>query len=640
MRVFLHTPACLASLRHLPYLPVSFLQRIDPRRSLVAAIGWLVMALSMCLVVAANLWLRGFVRATLLEQHSQRLESAGEHVSAELDTALILRLQSVSTVAAMLSDDVQRAEQHSLQRALGAVRREVPDLTWMAVTDANGDIVAATDPAIIGNNVYQYAWVSQGLDIAWVEEGLMPDARPQARSAGGADELHGRFLKLTAPVRNADGAIVGVVAARMGWRWVQTLVAGISASPGEWLLVDRDGVVRIGPGWLLGQNWPAVTSAVTPFDTRVSGLGTDGSDLPPRIEVRRLGGSEPYLLAHAEPARHGTLDKLGWQIVVIQPVASVAAFATDIEWRITVTLTLLGTVAAFAGISIARRLTRGVSLIARSADAVLAGQARQIVVPPGRDEAARLGAALDRLLATLQRERDELRSLNVELDQRVAQRTEQIRRLAEEARDAAVVRERLRLARDLHDTLAHSMMAMLTEIRLLKRLASTQPSELPDELVRAEQAAREGLQEARMAIAQLRSNPVRDIGLGPALAELVKGFGERTGLQARFVSEDGAGGFAQERGEALFRMTEELLRNVERHAGARQVLVALSGHADGEGLALAVEDDGVGFDPHDLQPGHYGLQGLKEQAAEMGAALEIHSAPGAGTRVSIALMPL
>lgn len=602
---------------------MNLLRRIDPRRSLAAAIGWLVLALSMSLVLAANLWLRSFVRSTLLEQHSRQLESAVEHVSAELDTALIPHLQSVTTVAAMLSGEARPSEPAQLQRALVAVRREVPDFTWMAVTDANGDIIAATDGAILGDNVYQYAWISQGLNTAWVEEGQMPGER---------------FLKLTAPRRDVNGAIVGVVAARLSWRWVQQLVASIRATPGEWLLIDRDGKVRVGPPALLDRSWPEARGPVKPFDRTLANLGTDASDLPSRIEVRHFDGGEPYLVANAVAARHGTLDKLGWKIVVIEPVAAVAAFATDIEWRITVTLSLLGVAAAVIGLSMARRLTRRVSLIASSADALLAaGNAGQIEVPAGLDEAARLGTALDRLLTTLQRERDELRSLNAELDRRVAQRTEEIRRLALEARDAAVVRERLRLARDLHDTLAHSMMAMLTEIRLLKRLASTRPNELPDELVRAEEAAREGLQEARLAIGQLRSNPARDIGLGPALAELLKTFGERSGIEVAFDFDPAVGAFAGERAETVFRMAEEMLRNVERHAGARRLDVTLRGDAAGH-MSLMLADDGVGFDPQAVGAGHYGLVGLREQAEVIGANLSVTSRPGAGTVVELVLV--
>jgi len=146
---------------------MSFLQRIDPRRSLAAAIGWWIIVLSACLALAANAWLRSFIRATLLEQHSQRLETAGEHVVAELETAMQLRLQSVTVVATMLSDDVQQSDRQRLRRSLEAVRHEVPDLIWMAVTDADGNVVAATDDSVVGSNVFQYAWASQGLDVAF-----------------------------------------------------------------------------------------------------------------------------------------------------------------------------------------------------------------------------------------------------------------------------------------------------------------------------------------------------------------------------------------------------------------------------------------------------------------------------------------
>lgn len=598
---------------------MDFLQRIDPRRSLAAAIGWWIIALTLGLSLAASMWLRVFIRTTLLEQHSQRLESAGEHVVAGLETTMQLRLQSVTVVATMLSEDVQHSDTQRLRRALAAVRSEVPDLIWLAATDPDGNVVAATSDEVVGRNVYQYAWASQGLDIAWIEEGRSPTEH---------------FLKLTAPVRNADGAIVGVVAGQLGWGWVRAMAEGITAAPGEWLLIDRDGVVRTGPAALIGQRWPAEPEARKPFDPSLSRLGPDATDLPPRIELRRLLAEQPYLVVNTLRTPGGMLDKLGWRVVVVQPVESVAAFATSIQWRITALLALLTLAAALAGVSVARRLTRRISRIARSADEVSRGDAQRIDVPAGSDEAARLGAALDRLLASLHRERDELRALNAELDQRVAERTDEIRRLALESRDAAVMRERLRLARELHDTLAHSMMAMLTEIRVLKRLASTQPQALPDELVRAEQAAREGLQEARHAIDQLRSNPVRQIGLGAALAELARGFGERRGVRTVTEIDPDLATLASEAAEAVFRIAEELLRNVERHAAAANVRITLQRRGDGA-AALQVEDDGTGFDAAAVPPGHYGWVGVREQAQAIDAALALHSAPGHGTRVEV-----
>jgi signal transduction histidine kinase len=211
-----------------------------------------------------------------------------------------------------------------------------------------------------------------------------------------------------------------------------------------------------------------------------------------------------------------------------------------------------------------------------------------------------------------------------------------VERLAEESRYAAIVRERLQIARDLHDTLAHSMMAMLSEVRLLRKLQAHDPNSLPDELARAEQVAHAGLNEARTAITQMRANSVRDIGLGPALAKAVERFRDRTGLAVEFTADGAAAHFGDERAEVLFRMTEEALRNVERHAAASKVRVALRS-TDSAQLELLIEDDGVGFDTAVSRPGHFGLIGLREQAQLIGAAFAIDSEPDSGTTLRLTL---
>jgi signal transduction histidine kinase len=182
-------------------------------------------------------------------------------------------------------------------------------------------------------------------------------------------------------------------------------------------------------------------------------------------------------------------------------------------------------------------------------------------------------------------------------------------------------------------------MAMLTEIRLLKRLATVRPADLPDELVRAEEAARQGLDEARKAIVQLRSNPVQELGLGPALAETLRSLGERSGLDARLVVDGAAAQAADARAEALYRIAEELLRNVERHARAHHVTVSVRGGSTNGALQIEVRDDGVGFDPAAVGAGHYGLVGVREQAEAIGAHVEIQSDAGVGTRVIVEAGP-
>ena len=625
----------------MPHFVSSFLHRIDPRQSLSTALGWLVFGLALALTVVAAAWVGQIVRSNLLQQYSLRLASAADHIASELNLALAQRLQSVSISAAMLSDDVRRNERGSMQRVLSNVQVSFPDFVWIAAADADGQIIAATDPDVIGNNVYQYAWFAQGFIVSWIEEGVSFNNIEYTPDAPGAPEteMHGkRFLKLTAPIRGGNGGVLGVVAARLSWDWVLQMVRDINkgmsdVSREEWLLIDRDDIVRIGPPELIGRHWqqdaPPVFAPLSEF-----GL----SSLPAQLVLHRMEEGHSYLVAEAQQGDNESLQQLGWRVVAIQPLDQAVAAVTRVQWQIAAVLLGLGIVAAFAGLSLARRLTRRVRVIASSADDVLAGTAQQIAVPEGEDEAARLGAALDRLLRALQQERDDLRQLNAELDHRVADRTHEIQRLAEEARYAAVVRERLKIARDLHDTLAHSMMAMLTEIRLLKKLAETQPEALADELIEAEKAARQGLQEARAAIGQIRYNPVRDVGLGVALQDHLQLFADRTGLICHFDCDPSLATFSEERAETFFRIAEEALRNIERHARARNVTVSLRWiEDDGPLLQMAIIDDGVGFEPEVPHHGHYGLVGLREQAQLAGAQLSIVSEAQKGTRVTVAL---
>lgn len=135
----------------------------------------------------------------------------------------------------------------------------------------------------------------------------------------------------------------------------------------------------------------------------------------------------------------------------------------------------------------------------------------------------------------------------------------------------------------------------------------------------------------------MRFSPVRDAGLAAARGDHVKLFVERTGIPVDDTSDAPAGAFADERAEALFWISEEAMRNVERHAGSTRVAVALRVATDGHGLMLVIADDGVGFDAEAAHPGHYVLAGLREQAQLIGAVLTIQGAPQQGTTLKVVL---
>ncbi|OGA33064.1 MAG: hypothetical protein A3G80_06565 [Betaproteobacteria bacterium RIFCSPLOWO2_12_FULL_62_13b] len=615
---------------------------LNPRRSLASAIGWLVFALSIGLVLVASVWVDNIVRTDLLDLRGRQMERTAYRIVAALNLNLSLRLQSVRALAAVLATELRDNNQATVRKTLENLQQASPEFAWIGVANTQGRVLAATHGVVERTSVAGQPWFALGMNGSGIGDvRLVP--MPAKTPPGATDGAPGSYADLIASVIDTKGHTVGVIGTQLSKSWLLDLAGSLGqelrGSGGtEALLLDQDGTVLIGPASLEGNRWEStLDSTDTAERTAASNVPRGSVESPSR--VARLADGRRFLVASATPAASDALHALGWRVVVFQPLQDAMQPARILQGQITTVLLGLGLLAALLGVFLAHRFTRNLEAIARSADAVRSGAAQKIAVPSGQNEAARLGRALDELLSSLQRERSALQTLNAELDQRVAARTREIERLAVEARYAAVVRERLKIARDLHDTLAHSMMAMLTEIRLLKRLSATNPGGMAEELTRAEEAAHHGLKEARDAIAQMRFNPVRDAGLAAALGDFVKLFVERTGIPVDYASDAQAGTFADERSETLFRIAEEAMRNVERHAAATRVTISLRQLSDGDGLMLTIADNGVGFDAEAAHPGHYGLAGLREQAQLISAVLTIHSVPQRGTTISVVLAP-
>lgn len=582
-------------------------QSIDPRRSLVAGTIWLVIALTASFAIAASLWVGRVAREIVVQQHVRRLALETDQYASDVAQAVSARLDALRALG--------RSAPASLLFA--RLTDAYPDVDWIAFADGDGHVVAAREALPGAGRVSTSSWFTQGLKGPWIGsiEGFEPDAHAP---------LLGDF---SAPVHDAKGRIVGVVASHLNWRWAandvrrlsQTLDARGSA---QTLLLDSAGAVIVGPEEMRNKTWNGVPAGDSP-PSRI-----------PRFE--RLPDGRRGLVARAPIDIGGGQPAPGWQVQLSEPEQQVYERADALAIRILWISICLGALTALLGALGARHLTNRLKRLTRSAAAVGRNETARIEVPGGRDEVAQLGAAFGKILDDLREERSELRTLSTELERRVAVRTREVERLAEESRYAAIVRERLKIARDLHDTLAHSMMAMLSEVRLLRKLQAHDPAALPEELARAEEVAHAGLNEARTAITQMRVNAVRDTGLGPALAKAFTRFLDHTGLTGEFITAPEAAGFGDERAETIFRMAEEALRNIERHAMAARVVVSLR-MLGGAHLQLIIEDDGVGFDTRLSRPEHYGLVGIKEQAQLIGAQLNIRSGPNIGTTLEVTL---
>jgi signal transduction histidine kinase len=229
--------------------------------------------------------------------------------------------------------------------------------------------------------------------------------------------------------------------------------------------------------------------------------------------------------------------------------------------------------------------------------------------------------------------------LAARVDAGLQARQRDIARMGEENQHAAVLRERLRIARDLHDTLAHSMAATLSQIRLVRKLAAVAPERLDEELERAEEVALEGLREARSAVTRMRYQAVRDDGLGAALGRLAKRMRLRKSMEIELTVDARAFVLADERAETVFRVVEEAVHNIERHAGVDRGLIVAKVKPDAANgcLEVIVRDEGKGFDPKAGVSGHYGITGMREQVEMIGGSLLIESAPQRGTQLTVNL---
>jgi signal transduction histidine kinase len=592
--------------------PVSIL---DPRHSLAARLMWLIIGLAFTFSIAAALWVGSIARTNVLEQHLRRLALETDQLSSDLGQALGARLGAVRTAGAQL----QAAESPGTESELSAVFDQLtsayPEFDWLAMADSDGTLVSAKEPLRKGDRVAARPWFSAGLKGPWI--GVIA-----AQTLAGSSALG----DMSAPIADQSGRVIGVIAARLSWRRSPNHPERLTDESDPRIttqayVLDRNGIVLIGPQEMLGRPW----------DGAAHSSAAAGA---PQFE--RLPNGRQVLVSRAPLNLGSEQPSLGWQVQLSEPNERVYQRADALEVEILWVAFLLGAVTALVGALGTRHLTGRLQRLTLSVASVGRTEGARIDVPSGRDEVAQLAHAFAKILDDLQQERSELKAMSQELERRVAARTQEVERLAEEARYAAIVRERLKIARDLHDTLAHSMMAILSEIRFLRRLQMHDPAAVPRELARAEEVAHEGLKEVRAAITQMRVTAVRETGLGPALANALKLFIDRTGLSGECSADTQAARFGDERAETLLQMAQEALRNVERHAMATRVLVTLR-IRDGTQLELKIEDNGVGFDPDSLPPGHFGLIGLREQAALIGAELRIDSKPQEGTTLSVSL---
>jgi signal transduction histidine kinase len=233
------------------------------------------------------------------------------------------------------------------------------------------------------------------------------------------------------------------------------------------------------------------------------------------------------------------------------------------------------------------------------------------------------GCIISLIMQRLRQQRRALEDANAKLSQ-YAQAIEQL----------AVSRERNRMARELHDTLSHTLSGVAVHLEGVDALWTTNPTKSHEMLERSLIAVRDGLTETRKAIQSLRASPLVDLGLTKAIEELAREVSGRGGLQLSLELTDEIKGLPDDVEQCFYRISQEAMENVTRHAQAQSLTVRLMG--DAVGLDLEITDDGVGFNHQPRETSkHFGIKGMQERAALIHGALDISRHPERGTRLSL-----
>ena len=206
--------------------------------------------------------------------------------------------------------------------------------------------------------------------------------------------------------------------------------------------------------------------------------------------------------------------------------------------------------------------------------------------------------------------------------------------LARESQELARLQERTRLAHEIHDTIAQSLISIVLELDLAERMLRTDVPSARRELDRAREAARGALDEARRAVLALRPANLDQMSLSEAIRHEVEALSSE-GIEVSFEASGDTEGVPGEIAAGLLRIAQEATANIRKHARARRVRGRLDS-ASGT-IELSIADDGIGFEPaevgDDIASGGFGLTSMRERAAELEGQVLVDASPGRGTRV-------
>jgi signal transduction histidine kinase len=296
---------------------------------------------------------------------------------------------------------------------------------------------------------------------------------------------------------------------------------------------------------------------------------------------------------------------------------------------------LIGGLALF--IFMGRSVIRPIELIARTIRQIGPNNLAARTEVRSDDEIGVLAANINHMAGDLEQSYLALQTAHDELEEKVEQLAQAVEdtRMAQESRDIAVLEERNRMAREIHDTLAQGFAGIILQLEAAEQALHQDPADAQQHLDRARGLAKESLNEARRSVWALRPQALEQLPFLQALQQQVETFGQDTGIRANLNQPQNGPALPQEIENALLRICQEALTNVKKHAHAGRVEVNLT--FEEKAVKMRIDDDGVGFDQGPISENRFGLISMRERAKLLGGLLEVRSEKGKGTHLLVSM---
>jgi signal transduction histidine kinase len=525
------------------------------------------------------------------------------------------QLEATRNLLASVAVTFQVAEDRmqGLPALLQDLLRQSKGYENFGIVDPAGHLLAGSDPSMDGQNYSNRAWFAACLQSRELAMGNYHGEHI-------ADEP---VLYFALPAVDSNRQIAAVVFAALNLNWMnRTIFKQLSELPKGSrlsLIDDTKGMLRydVDTGqWSVPQNFsPALRQQIT---RRQSGTLTANDE----NRVLRIYAFAP--LASAFRNR---------QISVVLEIPHAVALAAS-KRILTRNVVLLAVSALMAVLSIWWAgevfILKRVRAMVHASRELAAGDLGARIGNIGvRDELSHLAGVFDEMAAALQMriEREEQVMASLE------QSREQLRKLAAHQQEVRE-QERIHIAREIHDQFGQSLTILKMDLSWLKKQLSDQVSQVDEKMGAMSQVIDEALKNLHAVTAELRPVILDDFGLAAAVEWQVEEFRSRSEIRCRMENSGFEPDLPRDQATALFRIFQETLTNIMRHAQADEVVVRLEAR-DGD-LILEVQDNGRGITEAQIEdPQSFGLQGIRERLYPWNGRVSFEGRPGQGTRVTV-----